>query len=226
MDIATFRIVEGDFIPAYVSIRGRETPVWIQQRTPEAKFSTAIKQSGCGHSCTAMALRLLGVEDITPYKEFLRCRELWGAPKNPDENGDRQYNFITPSGITKILKSYNVESKNYSVPKGKRKECAEHIKQALMDKKLVIIASHPCEDFPENPFSKGDHYVLLVGFNKEGKILVANSSLNGITPILGVHEGLDLDIIERALWDGGDSIDGTWGYLKYLDKLTGYIIVG
>ena len=34
------------------------------------------------------------------------------------------------------------------------------------------------------------------------------------------------EVIEKALWDGGESTDATWGNLEILDKLTGYIIVG
>ncbi len=228
MDIVTFRVSDDEFIPAYVSVRGKETPVWIQQRTPEAEFSTSVKQSGCGHSCIAMALRLLGVEDITPYKEYLLCRELFGAPVREDKspNGLRQYHFITPSGVTKVFRHFNIKAQDYGVPKGKRKDCTEQIKKALQEGKLVIMASHPSPEFPENPFSKGDHYILLVGFNKDGKIFVANSSLNGVTPILGIHDGVEDSVIERALWDGGESIDATWGNLEILDKLTGYIIVG
>ena len=58
MDIVTFRVADDDFIPAYASVRGKETPIWIQQRTPEAEHSINVRQSGCGHSCVAMALRL------------------------------------------------------------------------------------------------------------------------------------------------------------------------
>ena len=228
MDIATFRINDDEFIPAYVSIRGKETPVWIQQRTPDAEFSKAVQQSGCGHSCTAMALKLLGVEDITPYKAYLRARELFGTPLPPEQspNGLRQYHFITPSGVTKVLKSYGFNSKCYPVPLGKRKECVDQMVEALKEGKLVIFISHPSPEFPENPFSKGDHYVLAVGFNRDGKIMVANSSLNGKTPTLGVHEGVENIDIERALWDGGDCIDATWGNLEILEKITGYIIIG
>ena len=228
MDIATFRTTDDEFIPAYVSIRGKESPVWIQQRTPDDEFAVYVRQSGCGHTCVAMALRLLGFNDITPYKEYLYCRELFGAPKKPEEspNGLRQYHFITPSGIKKVLKSFSVNAQDYPVPLGTRKECVNQIVDALKDGKLVLMISHPSKEFPENPFSKGDHWILLVGFNKEGKILVANSSLNGVTPILGIHEGVEEEVLEKALWDGGESIDATWGNIEILEKITGYVIVG
>ena len=228
MEKVSYQIKEDKFIPVVIKKGDRETPVWIQQNWEEGEYAIYIRQSGCGHSCTAMALRLLGFNEMTPYLEYEHCRKLWGAPMTKEESpkGEAQCNFLTPSGIVKVLNSFSVKAKDYSVPKGKRKECVNHMVEALKEGKLVIFASHPSEDFPENPFSKGDHYVLLVGFNKDNKIVVANSSNGGVTETLGIHDGVEEEVLERALWDGGESLDGTWGYLSCLEKETGYIIVG
>ena len=160
-----------------------------------------------------MALALHGIP-LDPHAEFSLCRALWGEP------GDGQGNWQSASGIVKILRYHGVAAKCFGVPDSER--AATHIEEALRAGKQVIFWSQPSLDFPENPFSKNAHYVMAVGYTEGGDILIANSSEKAAP--CGVQT-VDIDTVRRALFEGADPIDATWG-LHDLPHSGGYIVVG
>ena len=99
----------------------------------------------------------------------------------------------------------------------------EHIMTSLLNKKQVIFWSHPTDEFPDNPFSPGEHYVIACGFDENGKIVVANSTNrvkgDGIQLV-------DIDIIKKSLHIASEPLDRTWGELDCLEKDAGYVVVG
>lgn len=219
--IPEYTLTANELTPAIVSLGKYSTPVWIQQNWQEGEYAVYIRNNGCGHCCTAMALNLFGVK-ITPYEEFVHCRKLWGEPRKDDEH--KEDNFMSISGIVKVLSSFGVKAQNFGVPAGKTDEEKARIREALDDGKLVIICSFPGPKLPDNPFSPGAHYVLAVGFDENGRILVANSSSrsaaeNGI-------QFTDIDTLVNALKEGCVPPDDiTWGR-NIVSTQGGYVIVG
>ena len=223
MSKATYKILKDEYIPVSVSVNGFETPVWIQQLTPEGKYQSPLRYSGCGHSCNAMALSLRG-KPTTPQQEIEFCVKRWGEP-SVSSSGKKQYWFLSITGMVEILNACGLNAKCYGVSEQTPKTATEHIVSALNEGKLVTIVSSPSESFKENPFSTGDHYVLLLGFTSDGKILVANSSLNGVyDKCVGVQE-VDSETIMRALNPAGSPKQKTWGELENLFEGIGYVII-
>lgn len=220
MNYATYKLTGEYLTPAEVSINGFTTPVWHQQKWETGEYAIYVQKNGCGHCCTAMAARLHGV-DIDPYREFELCRKLWGAP---DENGTpSKINYISVCGITKILAHLGIKASFYGVPKGTAAKAARHIVESLEEGKMVIICSVPNEEYPDNPFSKGAHYVLAVGFTEDGKILIANSS---VTPAPTGIQLVDEEMIMKAVYrDADPDTDGTWGELPNVYRSAGYVVV-
>ena len=220
MSFATYKLTNNPNIPAEVTVDGRRTPVWIQQNWTDGENSLYIRRNGCGHCCTAMVLNLRGIK-ITPYDEYMHCRKLWGVPNeaaNPPQD-----HFITVSGITKVLESFGIKSECFGVAKGEEEKAAADIVAALEDGKLVIIESHPSEDFPDNPFSDGEHYVLAVGIFEDGRVLIANSS--GRAEPTG-FQLVDSETIAKALYpDTVPDKSMTWGIVEKIPNGVGYVIV-
>lgn len=219
MIFASYKYEDSEKIPATVSLGERTTPVWIQQRWDSGEYLIYVRKNGCGHCCAAMALNLFGVK-IDPHGEYALCRSLWGAPR--DEGERRQGNFQSVSGIVKILEHYGVPAECFGVPD--RESAAEHIERALGEGRVVIFESHPSEDFPDNPFSTGEHWVMAVGYTEDGKILIANSSERAIATGIQL---VDIETVKRALYLGAAPEDMTWG--EWRDEFihgVGYIIVG
>lgn len=219
MIYARYRFTGDEKIPAVVGIGGRETPVWTQQLWDEGEYAEFIVRNGCGHCCAAMALNLFGVR-INPHEEYALCRELWGAPKIDGHNG--QGNFQSVSGIAKIIGHFGIAAEVYGV--STREEAAARIESALREGRPVIFESHPREDNTDNPFSRGEHWVMAVGYTEDGKILVANSSNR--VPGDGVNL-VSIATVSDALYLGADPADYTWG--EWRDEFlhgVGYIVVG
>ncbi len=225
MDFATFVNTGDKKIPAIVTVGNRSTPVWSQSEWTEGEKYKVINGSGCGHCCVAMALRLMGVSDVDPHNEYLHCIEIWGTPKKTGDEKTNQYSFISVSGVEKSIKSYGVPAQAYGVEKNGVEKAVDHMVESLKHGKLVVFDSVPTEEFPDNPFSTGAHYVLLCGITKEGKILVANSGSKGKPDFPGIHL-VDKEVLVKAQIDDCRVGDLTWGQLIPAREKAGYVIVG
>lgn len=218
MEYVTYEFTNDIYAPAIVRIGEASTPVWRQQRWDTGEYKEFIQRNGCGHCCTAMAARLHGV-DIDPYMEFDYCRSHWGAPGKEEPI---QGNWISLSGVVKVLAHFKINAECFGVPIDGEKSAVEHILKSLSQGKQVIFWSEPSERFPENPFSKGAHYVFAVGYNEEGKIVIANSSEKW-TPD-GIQL-VDAATIGKALFLGSDPLDMTWGEPGRRSNSAGYVVI-
>ena len=218
MVFATYQLTGDEKIPSTVNLGKRSTPVWLQQKWDTGEYREFIRKNGCGHCCTAMALRLNGV-DIDPHQEFSLCRQLWGEPQK-----DREFpqdNLQSVAGITKIINRFGVKAEYFGV--ADLEDAEKHFDAALRGGKQIIFWSHPRSDFPENPFSKHEHYVMAVGYTEDGQVLVGNSSVNGTET--GVH-AVETATVIRALYVGSQPVDMTWGERDRYANCAGYVVVG
>jgi hypothetical protein len=218
MTYATYKIIGTELIPSEVFLGDASTPVWHQAKWSEGEYEEFVRKNGCGHCCAAMALNLHGIK-ITPHEEFTLCRKLWGEPNREQEFP--QGNYQTVQGIAKILRHHGVPAECFGVPT--REHAAAHIESVLREGKQVIFWSAPREDFPENPFSTGAHYVMAVGYTEKGEILIANSSQKKAPD--GVQT-VDVDTIAKALYLGAEPTDKTWGEKGDHIHCAGYVVVG
>lgn len=211
-----YTFTDNEKIPVTISDGKHTSPVWIQQLWDDGEYASFIRNNGCGHCCAAMALNLRGI-DVTPYEEFELCRRMWGVPD--EKNGE--YNYQSVSGITKVMRYFDVECEYFGVPHGKSLDAERHIKESLGNGKLVIFWSHPSDKLPDNPFSTGEHYVLAFGIDEENKIYVANSSNRVCKDGVQI---VDADIIREVLFEGSEPKELTWGRadLKYTG---GYVVI-
>ncbi len=218
MTYASYKVINTALVPSVVSLGDASTPVWHQAMWCEGEYEEFVRKNGCGHCCAAMALNLHGVS-ITPHEEFTLCRKLWGEPNREQEFP--QGNYQTVQGIVKILRHHGVPAECFGVPT--REHAAAHIESVLREGKQVIFWSAPREDFPENPFSTGAHYVMAVGYTEKGEILIANSSQKKAPD--GVQT-VDVDTIAKALYLGAEPTDKTWGEKGDHIHCAGYVVVG
>lgn len=214
--MAEFVFTDSQNIPAKITVGEHSSPIWIQQLWNDGEYASFIRNNGCGHCCAAMALNLRGVR-ITPYEEFELCRKMWGKPN--EENGE--YNYLSAAGISKVIRHFGISCDYFGVPCKKSSDAAKHIKDSLMDGKLVIFWSHPSQKLEDNPFSTGEHYVLAFGIEENGRILIANSSnktnKNGI-------QITDAETLEKVLFEGAEPLDYTWGRAD-LGHTGGYVVI-
>lgn len=195
-NIVTWRETDNEKIFAYASLNGFETPVWKQKAFEEGPYAFYVRRNGCGHCCCAMAARLYGVE-IDPYTEMETCVELWGEP----EKGRDWYQ--TARGITEILRSYGISSSAFGVPAGEEElaETERLLDCALSSGHPVIFWSHPSGK--DNPFSAGEHYVLAVGYDEDGNVVIANSG-KGI-------QLCGMETVMEVLYRGATAENTEWG---------------
>lgn len=214
MNTVTYKFTDDAKIPAEVTVNGKTTSIWIQQLWEGGEFEKYIRGNGCGHCCVAMAANLYGVH-INPYAEYEYCRKLWGAPVEP------QQHFMSVTGIAKVLGSLGIAATAY--PMLDRESATAQITEALNNGKMVILVVKPSEEYPENPFSKGSHWILAAGFDADGKIVIANSSNRAATAD-GIQLA-DAHMLHDALYIGTELEDRTWGVLKPMTPGVGFVVV-
>ena len=202
--------------PAVITRGAYATPVWMQNLWFEGEYATYIQNNGCGHCCVAMAAMLHGVM-IDPHREYALCRELWGLPK------ENQGHWLPAAGVEKVLHHLGIPAISYGVAEDGARESTGKILSALECGKLVIFTSNP-DDYPDNPFSDGYHWVMAVARGNDGNILIANSSLDAAPT--GI-QFVSPDAIEKALFrEAIAPKDMTWGEEARIHIGSGYVIVG
>ena len=214
-EYVTIRKNEDPLIPAYASLNGFETPVWLQSEWTEGPYAEYVRRNGCGHCCACMAARLYGVE-IEPAMEFETCVELWGEP---DKSHDW---FQTARGITEVLRAYGISSSAFGVPEDEEGLSMTRylIECALSSGHPVIFKSHPYD--VQNPFSPGEHYVLAAGYDETGHVIVLNSGTR--TTKEGFHR-TDLDTLMKYVYRGTAASLTGWGTEENLPACGGIVIV-
>ncbi len=212
--IVTFRKTGIDNIPAVVSVCGHETPVWLQSDWQNGQYAQYVRMNGCGHCCCAMAAMLHGV-DIDPHREIEYCVKVHGVP---DEAHDW---YQSAGGIAEILRSLGVSAAAYGVVADEAGIAAagERIDRALASGHPVIFWSHPYTE--ANPFSTGEHYVMAVGYDEQGRILIANSGTNKTRD--GV-QFVDMQTVLDSLYKGSTAENTGWGCSPF-SKSAGFVIV-
>lgn len=89
--------------------------------------------------------------------------------------------------------------------------------------KVVIIWSHPSDKLCDNPFSRGDHYILAADITQEGKIFIANSSSSA--DIKNGIQFTDSETLEKIIFEDTIITDHTWGRYDFT-KGCAYVVVG
>lgn len=184
------------------------TPLWNQHKWT-GDYKKYIQANGCGHCCAAMAARLHGVEDITPATEYAKCVKLFGQPKSG------QGHYISCKGIMAVLKAYGVSAGYLQVTTPTLSSVKKKITTALKAGKQAILWCHKYSGV-DNPFTSSDHYVMAVGYDKKGNIVIANSS--------GKIQLTDIDTIGKSIHHGCTGKATGWG--AGIAASAGAVIVG
>lgn len=177
--------------------------VWRQSALGGA-LANELKRHGCGSCCAAVAANLAG-KNTSPEAVLRLGERLWGKPA-----GKESY-ALSVKGIAALLKALGVSAE---VCVGNIE--TEKVRKALLAGKSVVCFTHAYDS--RDPFAGGDHYVLAVGFDKEDKVIVANSS--GAQRV----QTIPLDTLCRYIYRGGTGTDKQW--LRTSKGSAGIVIVG
>lgn len=191
---------------AKVSVNGKSLKVFNQHKVKGA-YAKEISGHGCGSCCAAFALTLRG-KKVSPAKILKTGISLWGKwPK---------YGLISAPGIATIIKKFGYTATYYPVTKSNKQIIKRVINAALKAGKQVICWTDT-NGHKGDPFSGGHHYVMAVGFNKAGKVVVANSGNKGPVNIVS------LDGLCKFLRVG---LGKDKGWFKSVGSSAGIVVVG
>ena len=183
-----------------VTLNGRSVTV-VNQNKLKGTYAKELSAHGCGACCAAMALTLMG-KKVTPAGVLKIAVALWGKwPK---------YQLISARGLAAIVGKYGCTANVAFVTKSNRTTIRKLIDTALRAGKPVIC-------WTAKGFSSGDHYVLAVGYNKLGRVVVANSGNRGPVNIV------TLDTLCKYI-QAGTGADKRW--YKTTAGSAGIVIVG
>lgn len=189
-----------------ITLNGRSATV-VNQHKLKGTYAKELSAHGCGACCAAMALALMG-KKAAPADILRKGVGLWGKwPK---------YSLVSAQGLTTILKKYGYTSSFHAVTKTNRSAIRKLLDTALRAGNPVICWTDD-NGHRIDPFSSGDHYVLAVGYNRLGRIVVANSGNRGPVNIV------TLDVLCKYLQEGTGA-DKRW--YKSTAGSAGIVIVG
>ncbi len=139
-----------------ISKGGYSTPIWKQHAIWKKRSSAS--RHGCGICVTSMALQLSGVPS-SPNQVLKQTNRSMKRCKS-----------LKPNQAVKVLKKNHVNVKPVDTRGFSRKQCVTIMKDALDNGKVVMSLVRG------KPFSNNTHWVLIVGYDNKGRIVVANSS--------------------------------------------------
>lgn len=187
-----------------VTIHGKTLEVFNQHKL-KGDYHKELSSSGCGASCTTFALMLNGVS-TTPAAVLKKGIKLWG--KWP------RACLLAAPGIATVIKAFGCPAKYHSTTD--LEAAKKTIDAALKAGKQVVVWTND-NGLKGDPFSGGHHYVLAVGYDKTGKVVVANSGNKGPVNIVS------LDTLVKFLQKGSGE-DKTWW--KAVSDAAGIVVVG
>lgn len=192
-----------------VKLGDKSTTIWDQHKR-HGEWAEVLSKHGCGICCAAMANNLKNNKPTTPEKLIELAVKKLGKKKKGEMYA------ISTAGIVTILKEMGCKAHRVLVTSSNHDEVKKQIKEALKAAKPVICWTHP--RVTGDPFANGHHYVLAVGYNKDGEIIVANSGGKGPTHVVG------LDTLCKYLYRYCNGKDNDW--LHSAAGSTGIVIVG
>lgn len=189
-----------------VHIDGKHLYVFNQHKL-SGTYAHDLDKNGCGASCTVFALALRG-KSVTPQDILKKGISLWGAWPRAC--------LISGQGIATIIKKYGVPATYHSVTKNNKDSIKSVIDKALKSGKQVICWTDD-NGLSGDPFAAGEHYVMACGYNKDGKVVVANSGNKGPVNLVS------LATLCKFLQEGSGEDKQWW---KSVAKSAGIIVVG
>lgn len=189
-----------------ITIDGKSLKVFNQHKL-SGKYAKNLSSNGCGASCTVFALTLRG-EKITPAELLDKAISLWG--KWP------RACLLSAPGIASIIKEYGYPAKYYSVTSDNRDSLKGKIDAALKAGKQVVCWTND-NGKKGDPFASGQHYVMAVGYNEAGKVVVANSANKGPVNVV------TLSTLVKFLQNGSGEDKHWW---KRVSRAAGIVVVG
>ena len=183
-----------------ITLNGRSVAV-VNQHKLKGTYAKELSAHGCGACCAAMALTFMG-KKAAPADILRKGMALWVKwPKHP---------LISANGLATIIGTYGYIGKAAFLSTSNRATIRKLIDSALRAGKPVIC-------WTAKGFSSGDHYVLAVGYNKLGRVVVANSGNRGPVNIV------TLDTLCKSLQKGKGTDKG---WYKSTAGSAGIVIVG
>ena len=189
-----------------VTLNGRSVTV-VNQHKLKGTYAKELSAHGCGACCAALALTLMG-KKAAPADILRKGVALWGKWT--------KYPLISANGLATIVGKYGCTAKVAFVTRNNRTTIRKLIDAALRAGNPVICWTDD-NGHRIDPFSSGDHYVLAVGYNKLGRVVVANSDNRGPVNIV------TLDTLCKYL-RAGTGADRGW--YKSTAGSAGIVIIG
>ena len=189
-----------------VAINGKSLTVFNQHKQT-GDYAKDISNNGCGACCTAFALILQG-KKVTAADVVKKGISLWG--KWP------RACLISAQGIQTLIKKYGCTATYYAVTKANKGSIRSVIDKALKAGKQVICWTDD-NGHKGDPFAAGEHYVMAVGYDAKGRVVVANSGNRGPVNLVS------LDTLCKFLQEGSGKDRKWW---ESVAASAGIVVVG